>query len=94
MGWVRWHNSPDQLEPISTTVPSIPKPLADILDGMLCKEVRLRHASAERLLEELHAARDAILTADTGAPAATPSNLAPTSAELDPREKERSSQTD
>ena len=90
MGWVRWHNSPDQLEPISTTVPSIPKPLADILDGMLCKEVRLRHASAERLLEELHAAREAILTADTTAPAATPTDLAPSSAQLDAPQKEPS----
>ena len=63
MGWVRWHNAPDRLDPIHTLLPSIPKPLADILDGMLCKEVRIRHASAERLLKELSEARDAIISA-------------------------------
>ena len=87
MGWVRWHNSPDPLEPISTTLPSIPKPLADMLDGMLCKEVRLRHSNAERLLQELHAARDAILAADTAATAST-TDQTPASAPPDPARKE------
>lgn len=71
MGWVRWHNSPDQLEPIHSTVPSIPKPLADLLDGMLCKEVKIRHASAERLLTELRAAREEIVNAPAASPGAT-----------------------
>lgn len=70
MGWVRWHNSTDQLEPIHSQVPSIPKPLANLLDGMLCKEVRVRHASAERLLQELRAAKEEVLSAPAISPTA------------------------
>ena len=68
MGWVRWHNSTDSLDKIHTTCPSIPEPLANILDDMLCKEVRMRHANAERLLTELRESREAILTAPRAAP--------------------------
>ncbi len=61
MGWVRWHNSPETLDPIHESLPWIPKPLGDLLDGMLCKQVQVRYASAERLLSDLRVSRDGIL---------------------------------
>jgi len=63
MGWVRWHNSAEQLEPIHTLLPSIPKPLADILDAMVCKPVQTRYANTDRLLNDLNLSRDAISAA-------------------------------
>jgi serine/threonine protein kinase len=66
MGWVRWHNSTEQLEPIHTLLPSIPKPLADILDAMVCKPVQTRYANTDRLLNDLNLSRDAILSAAIG----------------------------
>jgi hypothetical protein len=80
MGWVRWHNSPETLEPISESLPWIPKPLGDLLDGMLCKQVQVRYASAERLLSDLRVSRDGIVNAAPVASAPNPGAANPAAA--------------
>ena len=72
MGWVRWHNSPEPLDPVHQLLPGIPRALADLIDSMVCKEVRIRYSSADRLLDDLEAAREAIVN-HTGAE--SPANI-------------------
>jgi len=52
-GWVRWHNSKEQLEPIENLIPGLPSGFAKLLDGMLCKHVRNRIGTADEAIREL-----------------------------------------
>ncbi len=82
MGWVRWHNSPETLDPVHTSLPFVPAALATFIDGMICKQVAVRYASADRLLTELRAQREEIVNAKPApgaSNAATAANPAPQS---------------
>jgi serine/threonine protein kinase len=63
IGWVRWHNSPETLDPIHKTLPHVPSALATLVEGMICKQVTVRYASADRLLSDLRSLREAIVSA-------------------------------
>lgn len=51
--WLRWHSSPDALEPTRKLVKGIPDDLARVLDHMLQKRVADRPQSAQEVLKEL-----------------------------------------
>jgi serine/threonine protein kinase len=63
IGWVRWHNSPETLDPIHKTLPFVPQPLATLIEGMICKQTSVRYAAVDRLLTDLRSQKEAILHA-------------------------------
>ena len=83
-GWIRWHNSELQLDPIKDLVPNIPDAYARLLDGMLSKFVKSRIGSAEDAINDLNKIEMiGVLGAAASSPAATPKPTPPSPVKRD-----------
>ncbi len=53
LAWLRWHSSPEELQPAKKLVKNLPDDLANVLDRMLKKRVADRPQSAQEVLSAL-----------------------------------------